>query len=124
MSVDFTIWPDPTTGAPVEIAAVTQAFSAPGVSLGGLPSTTVITLESVHVYAANCGADKIADIATKFASCCDATANSADCSTSVPTDCSATCNTNMVPVSTEIIPTILGRLLSDNCWHANHGFHL
>ena len=108
ISVDFTIWPDPTTGTPVEIAQVTQAFSAPGVSLGGLPSTTVITPESVHVYAANCGADKIADIGTKLASCCDATANGADCSTSVPSTCSTTCNTDMVPYWDDCSLTIAG----------------
>ena len=71
LTVDFTIWPDSSTGVAVSTADLVAAFSAPGVSLGGLPSTTVITEETVHVYAANCGADKIAVIGTKLASCCD-----------------------------------------------------
>ena len=64
-------WMAMAMGVAVSTADLVNAFSAPGVSLGGLPSTTAITEETVHVYAANCGADKIAEIGTKLASCCD-----------------------------------------------------
>eukprot|EP01043_Picozoa_sp_COSAG02_P065694 COSAG02_NODE_9990_length_2056_cov_2.238631_2_plen_332_part_00 len=113
MTVDFTIWPDPATGAAVDIEEVVSAFSAPGVSLGGLPSTTVITPETVHVYAANCGADKIAEIGTKLASCCDASTNAADCSVSIPATCSDSCNTNMVPYWDDCSLTIAGMPASE-----------
>lgn len=113
LTVDFTIWPDPTTGTPVEIEEVTAAFSEPGVELGGMPSTTVITPETVHVYAANCGADKIAEIGTKLASCCDASSNGADCSGSIPTTCSDACNSDMVPYWDDCSLTIAGMPTSE-----------
>ena len=62
IAAGFTVAPS-ATGVPFSAAQLTSAFSAPGVSLGGMSSSSVILLRDIAETAAACNSPAVMDIA-------------------------------------------------------------